>query len=143
MLFRGSKDGDSTKLLHEKCDDKKNVLILMKSDIGKIFGGYCKIGFHSQNNPEYKVDNNCFLFSFDLKKIYPVIKNTRPICNIEDNFGLCFYSCLIFYDKFLQNNSSIVCIKNNKYFSGFSNDYEMNGQKSRFKCIELEVFQLK
>ena len=62
LLFRSSNDGDKTELLHKKCDLKNNVLIIIKSDIGKIFGGYCKIGFKSQSKPQYKIDNNCFYF---------------------------------------------------------------------------------
>ena len=142
LLFRGSRDGDSTVSLHNKCDDKNNILILIKSTIGYIFGGYCKIGFHSQNRPIYKIDNNCFLFSVNLKKIYPVIKDTKPICDIENSYGLCFYSCLLFYDKFMQNNSGQVCPKNNNYFSGILYNYEMNGRNLNFKCQDLEIFQL-
>ena len=143
LLFRASKDGDNTKLLHEKCDLKKNILILIKSDIGKIFGGYCKIGFKSQDKPEYKIDNNYFLFSVDLKKIYPVIENKRPICYIESTFGLCFYSCLVLYNGFTKEKSGFVCPKKNGYFNGILNDYEMNGGVRNFKCKDLEIFQLK
>ena len=142
LLFRGSQDGDDTKLLHEKCDLKKNILILIKSDKNKIFGGYCKIGFKSQKTAEYKIDNNCFLFSVDLKKIYPVIENTKPICYIDSSFGLSFYSCLVFYNGFMNNKKGIVCTENNKYFTGFLNNYEMNDGVQHFKCKELEIFQL-
>ena len=125
LLFRGSIDGDDTILLHNKCDCKPNVLIIIKSDSGYIFGGYSKIGFYTDNNLKYLIDNNCFLFSINLKKIYPVIKNTKPICHIENSFGLCFYSCLVFYNNF-NNKEGIVCSKNNKYFTGITEDFEMN-----------------
>ena len=55
--------------------NKKNIIKFIKSDSNSIFGGFCKIGF--KTNPikslEYKVDNNAFLFSVNLKKIFPVI----------------------------------------------------------------------
>ena len=76
LLYRGSRDGDRTKTCHELCDNKQNVLIIIQSDKGYIFGGYSKIGFKTIKNSEYKIykiDNNSFLFSMDLKKIYPVI----------------------------------------------------------------------
>lgn len=142
LLFRGSRDGDNTILLHNKCDCKQNVLILIKSDSGYIFGGYSKIGFNTDNNLKYLIDNKCFLFSINLKKIYPVIENTNPICHIENSFGLCFYSCLVFYNNF-NNKEGIVCSKKNKYFTGIEEDFEMNGRKKHFKCKDLEVFQLK
>ena len=34
LLYRGSRDGDRTKTCHELCDNKQNILIIMKSDIG-------------------------------------------------------------------------------------------------------------
>ena len=53
---------------------------MILSDTGYIFGGYSKIGFKTNNNNnEYKIDNNSFLFSVNLKKIYPVIKNTEAV----------------------------------------------------------------
>ena len=94
LLYRGSRDRDRTKTCHELCDDKQNVLILMQSDSGYIFGGYPKIGFKTINDKdkmEYKIDNNCFLFSVNLKRIYPVIKDKKVICHIEDHYGLCIF----------------------------------------------------
>ena len=76
LLYRGSRDGDKTKTCHELCDNKQNVLIIMQSDSGFIFGGYSKIGFQTVteiSSIEYKIDNDSFLFSVNLKKIYPVI----------------------------------------------------------------------
>ena len=101
LLFRGSRDGERTKTCHELCDNKQNVLIIMKSETGYIFGGYSKIGFKINNNYAYEIDNNCFLFSLNLKKIYPVIKDRIVICHIGEEYGLCFYSSLAFYDYFM------------------------------------------
>ena len=83
LLYRGSRDGDRTKTCHELCDNKQNVIIIMQSDTGYIFGGYSKIGFKINNNLDYKIDNNCFLFSLFLKKIYPVINDKKVICHIR------------------------------------------------------------
>ena len=33
LLYRSSRDGDRTETCHKLCDDKKNVLIILKSDI--------------------------------------------------------------------------------------------------------------
>ena len=140
LLYRGSRDGDRTKTCHELCDNKQNILIIMKSDIGYIFGGYSKIGFKTNNNQcEYKIDNSSILFSIDMKKIYPVIKDKEVICHIGDQYGLCFSGSLAFYDNFMNNNTNFV---NNNCFKGFDNNYEINGNKHKFKCKELEVFQL-
>ena len=143
LLFRGSRDGERTKTCHELCDNKQNVLIIMKSETGYIFGGYSKIGFKTNKIPEYKIDNNCFLFSLNLKKIYPVIKDKKVICHVDEEYGLCFYCSLVFYDYFMtkkDNQNIFESIK--EWFNSFEDKYEMNGGQGFFKFNELEVFQL-
>ena len=116
LLFRGSRDGERTKTCHELCDNKQNVLIIMKSETGYIFGGYSKVGFKVNNNLDYKIDNNCFLFSLNLKKIYPVIKDKKVICHIREDCGLCFYSSLAFRDNFMRKKNNNICESILKYF---------------------------
>ena len=142
LLFRGSRDGERTKTCHELCDNKQNVLIIMKSETGYIFGGYSKVGFKVNNNFDYKIDNNCFLFSLNLNKIYPVIKDKKVICHIEETKGLCFYSSLSFHDYFMSKKQNKIMSDIQKYFNNFENIYEINGGEKFFKCNELEVFQL-
>ena len=145
LLFQGSRDGDRTKTCHELCDNKKNVLIIMKSDFGYIYGGYSKIGFKMNKNIndwEYKIDNNSFLFSINLKKIYPVIKDKEVIANKGEDFGLCFDKSLSFHDKFMEKDFNKIEKKIKKMFNGIENNFEMNGGKDTFICKELEVFQL-
>lgn len=145
LLFRGSRDGDKTKTCHELCDKKPNVLIIIKSDSDFIFGGYSKIGFKTCNNYnewEYKVDNNSFLFSLNLKKIYPVIKDKEVIVNQGEDFGLCFDKSLSFLDKFMEKDFNKIDKKMKKMFNGVENSFEMNGGKDKFICKDLEVFQL-
>ena len=141
LLYRASRDGDRTETCHKLCDDIKNVLIIIKSEKGYIFGGYCKIGFKINPNRDFKIDNYCFLFSYQLRKIYPVIENKKVICHINNTFGLCFFGSLVFEDNFMKYennrvNAGTTC------FTGFSERYEMNGGKCGFKVQELEVFQL-
>ena len=143
LLFRGSRDGERTKTCHELCDNKQNVLIIMKSETGYIFGGYSKVGFKTSRIPQYIIDNNCFLFSLNLKKIYPVIKDKNIICHGKETSGLCFFSSLMFYDNFMsQKNWPNINSDIKLYFNGFENDYEMNGGQEYCKFNELEVFQL-
>ena len=145
LLYRGSRDGDKTKTCHELCDNKQNVLIIMQSDSGFIFGGYSKIGFQTVteiSSIEYKIDNDSFLFSVNLKKIYPVIKDKKAICYARDKNGLCFYNSLVFYDNFMNESKTIISDRIQKHFNGFENNYEMNGGKDKFKFTEIEVFQL-
>ena len=145
LLYRGSKNGDHTKTCHELCDNKQNILIFMKSDAGYIFGGYTKIGFKTINavlNYEYKIDNNCFLFSINLEKIYPVIKDSKVICHIKNTSGLCFHNSLLFRDGFMNRSENFISKTIKENFNGLNDEFEMNGGKEKFKCKELEVFQL-
>ena len=142
LLYRGSRDGDKTKKCHELCDNKENVLIIIKSDIGNIFGGYSKIGFKTNNNAQYLVDNNCFLFSFDSKKIYPSIKNMQHICHINDTCGLCFNGSMSFFNNFMKEKVNLLFKESIRdYFNNLDEPCEMNGGKDKFRCLELEVFQ--
>ena len=145
LLYRGSRDGDETKICHELCDNKQNVLIIMQSDTGYIFGGYSKIGFKTINDRskfEYKIDNNCFLFSINLEKIYPVIKDSKAICHIHEACGLCFFNSISFYVKFLNKKDNAINKNIKTIFNGIEDYKEMIGGNEKFKCKELEVFQL-
>ena len=145
LLYRSSRDGDKNDKCHELCDNKQNILIIIKSDSGYIFGGYTKIGYKTVNSSEYKIDNNCFIFSINLKKIYPVKENKKAICHLtkDKGKGLCFNATITIYDNFMHNNNSWVCKGDyNLYFKDLSNHFEINGGEPHFKCVEFEVFQL-
>ena len=143
LLYRASRDGDRTEKCHELCDNKENIIILIKSNYGYTFGGYCKIGFKTTKKELTKIDNNSFIFSVDSKKIYSPSKNRAIIVYTTNNYGLCFYKCLGFYDNFLNKNNSFVCEEGSeKILDNPPSNKEINGGKKQFKCHELEVFQI-
>ena len=49
LIFRGSKDGFTAAAFHLKCDNKGPTFIIIKSESGKIFGGYTDIAWTSKN----------------------------------------------------------------------------------------------
>ena len=147
LLYRGSRDGDNTNICHLLCDNKKHVLIIMKSENGKIFGGYSKIGFKTKNfEDEYEniPDNNSFLFSIDLQKIYPVVKDENVICNRDYNIGLCFYNALSFYDNFIKKIHHNISPFINFKFQGLNEEtkFEINANEIEFRYHDIEVYQL-
>ena len=142
LLYRGSRDGDRIKTFHELCDNKQNTLIIIKSDNGFIFGGYSKIGFKTTYITEYKIDNNSFLFSIDLKKIYPVIKDKEALLYNDNFYRFCFFDSLCFSDNFMNENDNHIDFYIKQQFNGLKDDYEMNGGEKKIKIKELEVFQL-
>ena len=143
LLYRGSRNGDRTKTCHELCDNKQNILIIIKTDTGYIFGGYTKIGFKNSTTWRCIRDNNSFLFSKTLKKIYPVIKDKRVLSyDDDDSYGLCFCFSLCFRDNFMNKNNNYFDDLIKYHFNGLNYDYEMNGCVEKFYIKELEVFQL-
>ena len=66
LLFRGSRDGMTSKIFHNKCDNQGPTITLYKNDKNNIFGGYASISW--LNNGCYKDAPDCFLFT--LTNIY-------------------------------------------------------------------------
>ena len=47
LIYRGSEDGFTAAVFHSKCDQKGPTLIIIKSEFGKIFGGFTDIDWNS------------------------------------------------------------------------------------------------
>jgi hypothetical protein len=43
LIFRGSRDGFKSSTFHQICDEKGASLIIIKSEMGEVFGGYTDI----------------------------------------------------------------------------------------------------
>jgi hypothetical protein len=50
LIYRGSRDGDSSKNFHEKCDNQGPTITLIKNEKGNIFGGFSSISWTSQGD---------------------------------------------------------------------------------------------
>ena len=70
LIYRGTRDGMTSKDFHDKCDNKGKTICLFLNGKGNIFGGYSSIPWTS-NGGEKKA-NDCFIFT--LTNIY----NTEP-----------------------------------------------------------------
>ena len=53
-----------------------------------------------------------------------------------------FFLSLAFFDNFMHVNENVIYSKIKRKFNGINNEYEMNGGRDKFRCKELEVFQL-
>ena len=73
LVFRGTRDGKTPDIFHRKCDGTPKTITIIKTIKGLKFGGYIE---KEWNNHEgwIKVDENCFIFSLDLQKIYNPVK---------------------------------------------------------------------
>ena len=146
LLFRGSRDGMTSKNFHNKCDNKGPTITLYKNDKDNIFGGYASISW--LNKGDYKDAPDCFLFT--LANIYnteplkfPSLKNGNNVYHGE-SYGPYFgYAKDIgIYSNFKDNCRSDFPISYQdilgKGFSIFTGDIKNN----YFKLKEIEVFKI-
>ena len=138
LLYCGTKDGDDSKIFHNKCDNIQNQLVLVKTKEGLKFGGYTRLGFNSSEKAI--IDKDSFLFSFDFLKTYDAVEGKETIycfSNYGPTFG--YSSDIMIEDKFLSKNGKVQK-KMNRFKT--SKDYELNGGNENFNFKEVEVFQV-
>ena len=142
LIYKCDKNNDSPKIFHEKCDGKKNVLVLIETNENIRFGGYTSVGYNSTTG--YTKDNDAFLFSIDKKKIYNVKSNKDAIycCRI---FGPCF-SGNENLNIYIYGSNFLTCkchtSKSNENCFEINYDYELNNSKYEFYIKKLEIFQI-
>ena len=102
--------------------------------------GYNSISWDPEEYSEKK-DDNAFVFSLNLKKLY--FESGKRDCSIfcDSNKGPCFVGMFAISENILENKCyinpfSIQC------YSGESYSFEINQGKTEFYVEELEVFQV-
>ena len=115
--------------------NQKNILVVVKSNFGYIFGGYAEKGFGFESSK--KADDKSFLFSANLSKIYPVIKGKNIIGYYVQKNKLCFTGGL-----FLCGHDGNIKGKIKEYYNGIDYNYAMNGGQKRFKIKKIEIYKL-
>ena len=115
LLYRVSEDGDGMAKLREKCKNLENILVFIRSNLGKRFGGHRKIAFGSNG---YKSDYKAFLFSFTYKKKL-ALKLNKVANSIYDsgNYGPTWGSG---HDLYICNN----CTTSTSSYSNLYNAYD-------------------
>ena len=93
LIYKCDENNDTPLIFHEKCDGKKNVLVLIETTEGVRFGGFTSVGFNSTSGNT--LDSNAFIFSIDKRKIYNVKKNKEAIY-CYSTYGPCFLGTLFF-----------------------------------------------
>ena len=151
LVYRASKDGDTSYNFHNKCDYIGPNMVLIKTKKNFIFGGITSKSWKhllkdiKKDEPEYGTeikDEKAFGFSVNLKKIYI---NGKPdefaiFCNnqygpvFKNNFFTIFNKCL--------KNGGICGKIEESNFIGQEKDYEFNGEEEKFEIEDIEVFQI-
>ena len=150
LIYRGTRDGSTSKAFHNKCDNQGPTICLYKNDKGNIFGGYASISWTNSGDGHSASDS----FIFTLTNIH----GTKPtkFCNTDTknsvyhraDLGPCFLNDICIYKDFRNNEkyqsgfSSFPCgykdtlNKGKSIFTGDSNN-------NHFKVTEIEVFKIK
>ena len=141
LLFRASRDGDQSSVVHNKIDGKKDILMIVQTTKGLKFGGYTQIGFDSSNNS--KQDAQAFLFSIDKNKTYDNIPNKNAIYCYSSGCPYFFSDSGNFNIEIpntFYSNDGKTTKKGDCYYT--TEDYEINGGEEKFRIKELEYFQI-
>ena len=146
LIYRGTRDGSTSNIFHNKCDNKGPTICLYKNDKGNIFGGYASISWTNSGNGHSASDS----FIFTLTNIH----GTKPtkFCNIDTNnsvyhrsfIGPCFYDDIwVFYEGSNSGYSSFPRGYKDTLSKGrsiFTGDFDNNN--NYIKLTEVEVFKV-
>ena len=154
LIYRGSRDGTTSTIFHNKCDNKGPTIILYKNEKGNIFGGYCPISWQSEGG--FKSIPEAFIFT--LTNIYNI--EPTKFNSTNDQYGILFDSK---HGPRFGRNPNIGFIydysKDNNCFSAFGDpgciSYEdslgkgksiftgdLNNNNKYYKICEIEGFKL-
>ena len=146
LLYRGSRDGPTSKIFHEKCDEKGPTLVLYKNDIGNIFGGYSSISW--KNNGGTKSAKGSFIFTltniFNIKPTKFSDKNTNKNVHHVPEYGPSFgehMSDISIFDNYLEKDSETRFPEQYNDTTGKGKSI-FTGNKNNFKIKEIEVFKV-
>ena len=144
-LYQASIDGGDPRNFHQKCDNIKNTLVLIKSEGKRRFGGFTPIPWKSKGGFIEDKKNQTFVFSLDNKKIYNLISIYQEAVYHHEDYGPRFG----WKDIIIEGNP----IENYKLRS-IPDDYDYNGDKhplsesddsynnGYIKALEYEVFEV-
>jgi len=83
IIIQSQSDGFSAASFHLKCDNKPNTLVIIKSQMGFIFGGYTEQSWQVLEPTEtedfkFKSDNKAFIFSLTNQESRPLLMKNEP-----------------------------------------------------------------
>jgi hypothetical protein len=85
LLYRGSRDGFTSRAFHSRCDEIIDTVTIIKSDNGNIFGGFASFPWNSAN--AYYDDPQAFIFSLINKENEPFKITSADNTEIDSGKG--------------------------------------------------------
>ena len=139
LIYKATRDGDKSENFHSKCDNVENTLVIIKTTLGKIFGGFTtKLWNHTAN---YTNDPLAFAFSINNQKIYNILDNKKGEFAIypDNSYGPCFGQGT---DFGLQSG----CIGRKDNWCSSKNTFNYNGEHLSgtiyFQVLDYEVYHV-
>ena len=134
LLFKKTRDGDTTQRFHAFCDNKGKTVTIIETIEGNKFGGFTN---ENWDKSKCKKNENDFVFSLNLNKMYKLKSGDSIYCGESEGpyFG---------HD----GSSADIRINNNtlNYGETIGNSYgsnkELNGGKKEFIVKEIDVCQV-
>ena len=134
LLFKKTRDGDTTQRFHAFCDNKGKTVTIIETIEGNKFGGFTN---ENWDKSKCKKNENDFVFSLNLNKMYKLKSGDSIYCGESEGpyFG---------HD----GSSADIRINNNtlNYGETIGNSYgsnkELNGGKKEFIVKEIDVYQV-
>ena len=150
LIYRGTRDGPTSSIFHEKCDDKGPTICLYLNEKGNIFGGYSSISWKKDDGTCSAKDS----FIFTLTNIFGIEptkfkdKNTGKNVHHQPGYGPSFgehKSDISVFENFLNGESYSVfpeqyndtAGKGRSIFTG-----NTDSGKAEFNIKEIEVFKV-
>ena len=138
LLYKATRDGDSSSAFHNKCNGKSPTLTLVKTSNGYRCGGFTSLPWDSFR--DYKEDNDAFVFSMDTRSKYKSTNSNSIYCHSDygPTFGDGYDLCL--ENGFLTAANSNRCNCPSTYKT--VKQSELTGGEYNFTVKECEVYQI-
>ena len=137
LLYKSLNDTDDVSIFHKKCDNKRNIFILILTLDNKKFGFFTSIGLTSVQ--QTNCDNKAYLFKLNKEEIDCFHIKYGETSHYDSNEHILYLGGeqLIIRDKFL-SNASFCGLKMKNYKTNFN--YQINNGNKNFIIKELEVY---
>ena len=137
LIFDTAKDGDTLEAFRKKCADVAPTLIIIKTDIGVIFGGFASVGWKNNGPiPDY----HSFVFTLNPNKKYKVTMPKFGLYGPNDKENIMFqFGCVCFRveGNCTKHNNNVV--RGSGYEKGII-DFIQGDHK--FRVSRLEIFKI-
>ena len=144
LLYASYRDGIGEKPFKKLCHDKKNLVCLIETKAGNVWGGYTSKGWRGTPKRQAQDDDKSFLFVIRSKdnhpsRIFNVLKTANALYN-QDN-GYCIFGSASCYG-ILGSGESGLCYNRAQYGDGHYErgpcDFYITGEGDfSIACVEV------